>query len=680
MGISLYFYSMRKYLINSATALLFGVFVTSCAHDTDFDNSTRAGQSVLDKYETVFTTAFGTPAPNQTWGFGESTANSRANTRSMTRAYTSSFNFASIAPTPADADYIENAPSGTTLLRGYLDGTSFHIDSSVNDASQIQPNGSNLAVYVKGEVTLNANCNLYLPANTKLYLTKGSKLTLPAGKDYSFGQSGVKIYIYQGAELKCDGKLQLASTATIYNRGTVTVRHMEVTNAGVLYNQGDVNATDQISVENWNSVIVNEGDITSKYLHTAGSGHFKNISNVTITSSDGKGTTLINSNNNTWLNEGTYTTDYFEYHGGSDDVINNCLLTVNHDFNMNLGQNMALGFKISNGGGVLVKGNLNAGGPINFTDIAGTTHNYSGGPFNIWMEAGSVFKVEGEAHLNATKQDFGIYGPSSGDNYAVFQANTVIQDQIGEANITYGGKLGVVANTHFAQGKSGQYDYIYYKNGCSANNIYAPGFNTGNLDVSINSGKCNPGFNGGGGGNVPSSLVVRIIAEDLTVGSENGDFDFNDVVFDVLLTNNNTKVKITLKAAGGTLPLYVAKHEVHEEYGVSTGTMVNTGRGITKGDVSFTIDNTFNSTDIKVVAKAIPVEVLKLVNGSQQLIELTAPVGKAAAKVAVDDTYEWCTERQSIDDKYYDTSLNKGKFSMYVQKLAPYAEDNSWYK
>ena len=33
-----------------------------------------------------------------------------------------------------------------------------------------------------------------------------------------------------------------------------------------------------------------------------------------------------------------------------------------------------------------------------------------------------------------------------------------------------------------------------------------------------------------------------------------------------------------------------------------------------------------------------------------------------------------------IDAKYYDSSLSMGKFSMYVRKQAPYAEDNSWYK
>ena len=57
----------------------------------------------------------------------------------------------------------------------------------------------------------------------------------------------------------------------------------------------------------------------------------------------------------------------------------------------------------------------------------------------------------------------------------------------------------------------------------------------------------------------PSGFVCRIIAEDLTVG-ENSDFDFNDVVFDVI----DNGATIRLRAAGGELPLYVAGQEVHD--------------------------------------------------------------------------------------------------------------------
>ena len=80
---------------------------------------------------------------------------------------------------------------------------------------------------------------------------------------------------------------------------------------------------------------------------------------------------------------------------------------------------------------------------------------------------------------------------------------------------------------------------------------------------------------------------IRIMAEDLSA-SEASDFDFNDVVFDVEWTfaegaTSTNKVKVTLWAAGGTLPLMINSvngnggFEVHNALGVSEiKTMINT--------------------------------------------------------------------------------------------------------
>ena len=74
---------------------------------------------------------------------------------------------------------------------------------------------------------------------------------------------------------------------------------------------------------------------------------------------------------------------------------------------------------------------------------------------------------------------------------------------------------------------------------------------------------------------------VRVMAEDL--GTSSSDFDYNDVVFDVLFVNDNGdyKANITLQAAGGTLPLYFKygsndAFEVHKKFEVATDVMVNT--------------------------------------------------------------------------------------------------------
>lgn len=132
---------------------------------------------------------------------------------------------------------------------------------------------------------------------------------------------------------------------------------------------------------------------------------------------------------------------------------------------------------------------------------------------------------------------------------------------------------------------------------------------------------------------------IRIIAEDLTV-DESGDFDFNDVVFDIILKEPAGKTTIILRAAGGTLPLKVAGREVHEAFGVATNVMVNTG-GVERDPVTFTVDGELDAIDVKV-------EVEK--NG--EWIELTAKEGRAPGKIAVETDYEWCNERQDIQAKY----------------------------
>ena len=137
--------------------------------------------------------------------------------------------------------------------------------------------------------------------------------------------------------------------------------------------------------------------------------------------------------------------------------------------------------------------------------------------------------------------------------------------------------------------------------------------------------------------------TARIIAEELSE-SGNNDFDFNDAVFDVEFISNN-EAKITLLAAGGTLPMCIGdtNHEVHQLFGVSTSTMVNTGL-FTSTPVTFSITGDFKGKAIN-----IPIMVKKS-NG--EWLELFADKGGVASKIAVTTGYEWCSEREIIMMKY----------------------------
>lgn len=146
----------------------------------------------------------------------------------------------------------------------------------------------------------------------------------------------------------------------------------------------------------------------------------------------------------------------------------------------------------------------------------------------------------------------------------------------------------------------------------------------------------------------------RIIAEDL---GEIGDFDFNDVVFDVYIeendgnTDDDDNAVVTLLAAGGTLPLYVAGKEVHELFGVSPDEMVNTGKGPNRTPVIFRVPNISNILNIEI----------KVVDGDSEY-ELEVKRGKAAQKICVSTDFEYPAEGVNIDTIY--------EFSKYANNEA----------
>ena len=158
---------------------------------------------------------------------------------------------------------------------------------------------------------------------------------------------------------------------------------------------------------------------------------------------------------------------------------------------------------------------------------------------------------------------------------------------------------------------------------------------------------------------VPAILKgdIRIIAEDLSA-SEGSDFDFNDVVFDVKYNYPEYgKTAIILQAAGGKLPLCIGvnirevenyeKYEVHNLFGVTGNTMVNTEEWTAhKAPVTIIIDEKYNNENIG----ELPIWVRK---GNTWCL-LTAEQGKAASKIAVPTTFNWVKELKDIEGVYPD--------------------------
>lgn len=160
----------------------------------------------------------------------------------------------------------------------------------------------------------------------------------------------------------------------------------------------------------------------------------------------------------------------------------------------------------------------------------------------------------------------------------------------------------------------------------------------------------------------------RIYVEDLIAGSlkkvDKSDWDFNDAVFDAFIVYNEYYhdadcAIITLRAAGGTLPLTIAGRDVHELFGVPQTTMVNTGAGAEVAPVQFRLAaseiTSADANDIKVV----------VTTAEGEKIELTAKKGEATQKFAVpaEEHVKWLKERQHISTAY--------------EKFAPYVSDAS---
>ena len=779
---------MKKYFITAVAALAFGGLMTSCTKDTDF-SSAEATQSLTEKYEKVFVTAFGNPAEDQDWGFGPRSSATNG-TRAFTRAIPTKPTFSSqtdvAEPTsskPALSTTVYNTvaaakQAGVTVIDAKSKTITVDNNSviEINSSSTLNELGNrsgvvaylgenmtslpsfnqsnintvvvpedktltlsgisqNLEIYLAPRATLTFTGDIGVERGFHLYMSSGSTFvaqgvhikngswilnhggTITIGTEQNKkslnlenncilwhedgGENHGSVTIHQDLSTVNDygviynasncsisaSNLSLNKYVTLWDAGTITITNemkcvnednkVRTTNTGrlevgslnlinnydLLINEGTL-VSGAIKLHNTGAELVNFGTLQGTSMEVGAGSLFHNAGPAVMS-----GKTYINNTSCKWMNDDSYTCTEFEIDGGSNStepfVFNNCKLIVNGKF------------KQTHGYFVLDGGNK-GGAYVYCQSFDWTGDNY------FLMGSKSLLEVRGQllgANRNSAPE-YGFHGEGGADGYAVIKAGSIAKDSEGKYRMAYYGYLYIDTSNHFEQGQASDGPWYYHGTNVQFSFTDEKDANVVAVasPVSIPETDCSPGYNGGGGGGGEDNSdpnVVRVIAEDLTWGSENGDFDFNDVVFDVKLTNNNTQVQITLKAAGGTLPLYVAKHEVHDEYGVSRTTMVNTGRGVSiSRDPSFTIVNTYNSTDVNVVAGAIPVEVQNLVNGTSSLVELFAPKGKAAAKVAVGNDYVWCDERESIDERYVDDG--KGKFSLFVRKEKPYDGEDAW--
>ena len=770
---------MKKYLITSAAALALCGLITSCSHDID---GLTPEESVAATYEKAFITAFGQPAPDQTWGFGTSIA--KAATRGGTRADMFGFTVPD-NPTFKSKKNITKPDVITkpTISKGnatvIAENQTVSLDYNINNNIYLEsgatlrlPQGAsfqNVNVYMssgsrleaQGDVNIGGNTNFVNDGGTiiigseqdkkglstnnfggifwnngTLTISNGLATSNDGGTFFNGSQgnfSATFISLNKDVELWNEGTITLSGDFTttacdnvghrIYNSGNISATNISLNktvtlwteggtitarekftcindkiniyigigstisigedldlynNYQLIVNEGTLNISGDIFERNNQPEIVNYGTLTGASLELLAGAKFHNTGYANIS-----GKTHIANSQDEWKNEGTFITEDFEISDYARKVWNCCKMIVHKTDNT--GE-----FKIL-GSFVLDRGASVETDKVHWVNTS-----------DVYMNGLSLFNVLGDFITDNYDCNYGMH--ACDDDWAVVQAGAIKQydNADNQFRMSYYGNLWVDTDSHFElwykdqPSNTNQPNYKFYGNARLGHE--------GDPDCPVipadNTKGCSPGYNIP---DEPTGEVVRVVAEDLTASAGN-DFDFNDVVFDVELKDNNV-VYVYVRAAGGTLPLYIGEgneaFEVHELFGQDTNMMINTG-----GSYANCIDNLGpkgksltnplkgkeGADNVRRVAKAIKVVVMKNVNGTSTPCELKAEPGQPTAKLCVGTDYWYITEggkkypclteRTPITEHFiYNSDVNssykgRDKFSLYVEGIF----GDNWYQ
>ena len=711
---------MKKYLMTSAAALAFCGLFTSCTHDLGYDESS-AQESIVKTYEQAFITAFGQPDPNQEWGFGATT---KAATRSITVkgdvyeqfTFPSSDELRDAFPTAVpenaktDAE-LEAQYKGSTVETQYGPATLWDLYAiylNIVGKTEMDVKVTTPGEYTVGHSYANPSNQVY---NVYINIGEGNNLTLKRN-----GAEHVNFYILSGNITidkdfgECGGIISVASGATVndqrdhiahndgikvYNRGIYNATNTNVTTERI----GEKDVTYCYAIGN-NVKFYNEATFTvsgalaynsgagnTAWFYNLGDGVRLTAPSMTLNStcnffSDGivniTGETFVTKDGIVWINNGHYTTGNLTFSAKNTSFYNYCQLIVEGNAHMYDGEFNLMDNSYAEAGtaemdnficnmgsntGMWIKGNVRM--------IAQGDGTYQGFRTN---GSNDYLLIGGKVTIDSHRHTFSI---SSGITYS-----------IREIEIVRNGA--VVTEDQLKTEGSGDYPVLDF------NGTECP---YGELSVTPNPNSCGATWNGD-----DPVEKLRIICEDLSV-TQASDWDFNDVVFDIRLVENDTQAEITLKAAGGTLKLCVGDldHEVHQLFAtanpgknISTTypcSMINTLNTGSKYDVRGCEEATFR-LDIqdawregyeeigllKAVAKNMPVQVYKMVNTRTKeydWVTIACKRGNPAAKIAVGTDYEWCDERIDIRNKFTATYANREypTFNLYVGRDL----DDGWY-
>ena len=699
---------MRKQLMTGVAAAAICLGLASCSR---FDYTLISeGEQAYVNYENAFIEKFGEPAPDQTWGFGGSSTKA---TRSITNPAVAE------ASQPYTETWVTNylatatEVNSTNATDNYDNGTNVSVQWNINSDGKLKyitDNYSNYTYdwfsftkatkeefewYGKNIKPLFDNCgwNWNYNSDTSLAQKILDKLSEYNG-DYNYWgititrESGrvadptfVRNFKITGT---WDGSINVVATEgytdgvkngyerTVVVTGTWNLTaEQRVGSLGriIVANGGKINlaaGSNLNSVNGAQIVVLPGGEITGE-----GTVAFNNGTSTELLSYNG-GTIDVgkfNNNGGDFYNYGTLKAGTMDGGAGNSHYYNHGIVNIGQTgSSANLRLYNACQFYCS--GNMRIRNYEGIGGSSLICDgelMLSSSEDGTREPTYVGLAAGALVRC-GTLNNNGTTWT----GPTSG--YAVLDVIdkfTYLNNKVGDfSNNIYlcagtwdnivGGNRNCTAKQAFWGLKEQYYEIIGIIN---SSTVKIVGKTTNEKDELIPTSEdfqvgvkgCTPGFRG-----KPEPEAIRIIAEDLSA-SEGSDFDFNDVVFDVKMNwPLEGKHTITLLAAGGTLPLTIAGEEVHAKFGVPTNKMVNTESWTEqRAPVTFVIEGKYaNANEIEV----------RVQKGSDWPL-LTAPIGKAASKIAVSTDYEWVKELKDISNAYKN-------FDTYVTNCTP----SEWWK
>lgn len=564
--------------------------------------------------------------------FESSTATGAAAARRKApgNAYQNSHTFATA---PADDDFATQLPETYVTdanANGGGQGVNVVIQSSTIGYLNLWNAGSKI-YFPAGNWTVNGQ---YVGNGSTVYLLPGANVTFNG--EYNLNSNAASMYIAPGATFTAT---KISYNFKLYNRGTINAGDLSQYADGFIYNENVINVTNEITPTNGTSEIINKGTLNAAKMSIVGSSHFINDEGtVTLT-----GDAIVNSNNCSWVNNGTFHCKNFKYEAGSWNVINNCKLICDQEFYINLGQNQGE-FKLDGS----IECNTFFHG-IGITRMAGK----------------SIIKVAETltCHADADGCYYGFYGPESSSNgYAVVQAKKITANSLTQRrSISYRNYLIVATDDHWEQ--CDQFDssvngnYPYWDQG---DNVKMSLKNKDDITETITPTECNAGINGGPIIIDEPTMYYYYAFEDLGTID---DFDFNDVIVRVSSPVNGQST-VQLVAAGGTLETYVTYGtqetpvqlggEVHAAMGSNTtSAMINTASVDTSKFANLgTVDVAGLEMDnlpfgIKVIGNNGEVtKVVKSVEGNGKAPLVIVVTGNDQGK------WFWATERTNITVAY----------------------------